>query len=88
MEAGGGGGGRATCPTFEVLHNDRIGSLRIPAGDYVITAKNMSCPSASRQFARFLQSPSGNLPDGWQLRPRRAKFRNPDSGESFRIKRA
>ena len=89
---GGGGGtsgsGRTTCPTFQVLHNDRIGSLRIPAGNYVITAKNMTCPAASKQFARFLQSPSGRLPDGWQLKPRKAKFRNPSTGESFRIKRA
>jgi hypothetical protein len=85
---GGGGSGRTTCPTFQVLHNDRIGSLRIPAGNYVITVKRMSCPAASKQFARFLQSPGGRLPDGWQLKPRKAKFRNPGTGESFRIKRA
>lgn len=84
----GGGGGRQTCPTFQVQHNDRIGSLRIPAGNYVISVKNMSCQGASKQFAAFLQRPSGNLPDGWQLKPRKAKFRNPDTGESFRIKRA
>lgn len=85
---GGGGGGstRTKCPTFQVLHNDRIGSLPIPAGTYLITAKNMSCPSASQQFAKFLQSPSGRLGGGWQLKPRKAKFRNPSTRESFRIK--
>ena len=88
-EGGGGGGGgsnRTKCPTFQVLHNDRIGSLPIPAGNYLITAKNMGCPSASQQFAKFLQSPSGRLGGGWQLKPRKAKFRNPNTGESFRIK--
>lgn len=85
---GGGGGGRTACPTFQVLHNDRIGSLRIPAGNYVISVKSMSCQEASKQFADFLQRPSGDLPDGWQLKPRMAKFRNPSTGESFRIKRA
>lgn len=83
---GGGAGNRTKCPTFKVLHNDRIGSLPIPAGNYLITAKNMSCPSASQQFAKFLQSPNGRLGGGWQLKPRKAKFRNPNTGESFRIK--
>ena len=69
-----------------MLHNDRIGSLPIPAGNYLITAKNMGCPSASQQFAKFLQSPNGRLGGGWQLKPRKAKFRNPNTGESFRIK--
>ena len=86
--SGGGGSGRQTCPTFQVLHNDRIGSLPIPAGNYVITVKRMSCPAASRQFGKFLQSPSGRLGGGWQLKPRKAKFRQPSSGQSFRIKRA
>ena len=71
-----------------MLHNDRIGSLPIPAGNYVITVKRMSCPAASDQFRQFLQKPSGNLGGGWQLKPRKAKFRNPGTGQSFRIKRA
>ena len=57
-----------------------------PGRNYLITAKNMGCPSASQQFAKFLQSPSGRLGGGWQLKPRKAKFRNPNTGESFRIK--
>jgi hypothetical protein len=84
----GGGGGRTVCPSpFRVLHNDRIGELRIPAGNYRITTRRMSCQDASSQFQRFLQFPSGNLPDNWQLRPLKAKFRNPRTRESFRIKR-
>jgi hypothetical protein len=85
---GDGGGGRTVCPgTFSVLHNDRIGQLRVPAGEYRITARRMSCSDASSQFARFLDFPSGNLPKPWQLRPLKAKFRNPRTGESFRVKR-
>ncbi|MGI8462569.1 MAG: hypothetical protein ACR2OC_13210 [Solirubrobacterales bacterium] len=93
--SGGGGtnggadtGGRIVCPgTFRVLNNDRIGSLQIPAGNYRITARRISCQNASSQFTRFLQFPSGNLPDNWKVRSRTAKFRNLGTGESFRIKR-
>lgn len=85
---GGGGGGRTVCPgTFRVLHNDRIGQLQVPAGEYRITTRRMSCSDASDEFARFLDFPSGNLPSPWQLRPLKAKFRNPRTGESFRVKR-
>ena len=85
---GGGGGGRIVCTaTFRVLNNDRIGELRIPAGNYRITVRRMTCQEASDQFRRFLQFPSGNLPDNWKVRPLRAKFRNSQTGESFRIKR-
>jgi hypothetical protein len=87
---GGGedGGGRNVCPApFRVLHNDRIGDLSVPAGSYRITTRRISCADATDQFRRFLQYPGGNLPDNWKVRPLRAKFRNPGTGESFRIKR-
>ncbi len=85
---GGGHGGRVVCPSpFRVLHNDRIGDLRIPAGQYRITTRRISCQDASSQFTRFLQYPSGNLPDNWKVRALKAKFRNSNTGESFRIKR-
>lgn len=85
---GGGGGGRTVCPgTFRVLHNDRIGELQVPAGEYRITTRRMSCSEASSRFRRFLDFPSGNLPNPWQLRPLKAKFRNSRTGESFRVKR-
>ena len=88
MAVADGGGGRTVCPgSFRVLNNDRIGQLNIPAGSYRITARRISCADASNQFRRFLQFPSGNLPDNWKVRPLRAKFRNPGTGASFRIKR-
>jgi hypothetical protein len=69
---GGGGNHPATgtlCPgTFSVLHNDRIGPLRLPAGQYTITLLSigrMSCAQASAKFTRFLQDYDGILPGRW-----------------------
>jgi hypothetical protein len=81
-------GDRVVCPgTFQVLHNDKIGKLELPAGAYRITVRRMSCPDASDKFRRFLNIPSGNLPDNWEVRPNKAKFRNTVNGQSFRVKR-
>jgi hypothetical protein len=69
-----GGGGR--CPgTFTVEHNDRIGALRLRAGRYRIRATGMSCASASRQFAFFLDYDyAGKLPPGWRLNVAKKRF--------------
>jgi len=73
---GGGGGGRhpatgLACPSFfHVLHNDHIGRLRLPAGEYRITLLSLnriSCAQASRYFAQFLQDFDGRLPRPWVL---------------------
>ena len=54
------------CPgTFQVLHNDRVGSLSLPAGPYVITVNNLSCTQASSLFRTFLYQWTGKLPGGW-----------------------
>lgn len=61
----------ATCPSFKVLHNDRIGAAVLPAGSYTITtAATVSCSQASTLFTRFLQDWDGNLPDGWRVIPK------------------
>lgn len=61
----------ASCPSFRVLHNDRIGPAQLPAGNYAIAVDpGINCQSASRLFARFLQDWDGNLPGGWQVRSR------------------
>ena len=92
---GGGGGGRhpdsgRRCPgTFMVLHNDRIGKLRLPRGEYTITLlqlRELSCRQASRNFTRFLNAPSGNLPDPWVLYPGSGSFRRGPNGPGFRVK--
>jgi hypothetical protein len=91
---GGGGthpGHRAQrCPgTFRVLHNDRIGRLRLPAGQYRITVRRpnrLGCSRASNLFRRFLQDVDGRLPGNWRLKPRTATFLRGTSGVGFRVK--
>lgn len=59
----------ATCPSFRVLHNDRIGAVNLPAGNYTITTEptsGLSCAQSSTLLARFLQDWDGNLPGNWR----------------------
>lgn len=92
---GGGGthpskGGK--CPgTFRVQHNDRIGSLRLPGGPYLITAfGSVSCSQASKQFTSFLDNDyTGMLPRPWRLQPTTGTFlRGGGSKNGFRVKPA
>jgi hypothetical protein len=58
----------ASCPTFRVLHNDRIGPASLPAGNYEVKVKaGLSCEEGSKLFARFLQDWDGNLPKPWRV---------------------
>ena len=89
--AGGGSSGDLLCPgTFDVEHNDRIGQLRIPAGEYTITllGGNLTCATAGNFFAAFLKRPRGNLPRRWVLLPQSAEFMRFSSHHGFRIKPA
>lgn len=88
----GGGGGRHPsgrhdkCPTFRVLHNDRIGSVRFPRGTYQMTALGgFTCQKSSSKFASFLQLPEGNLPGRWRLRGRTGTFMRGQSGKGFQV---
>jgi hypothetical protein len=80
----------ATCPSFKVLHNDRIGAAVLPAGTYSVTTdefqdRGISCQEASRLFARFLQDWDGNLPNSWLVRAEgtgKASFGRPAIPES------
>lgn len=88
--AGGGSASAATCPSFKVLHDDRIGAVVLPAGSYEVTTeefqgKGISCQEASRYFARFLQDWDGNLPNGWRALPEgsgKATFERKSFGNS------
>ena len=74
------------CPgEFNVLHNDSIGKLKLPQGPYTISVKRMTCVDASSNFARFLQRPAGDLPDGWKLFARRGKFVQRTQGKAFLV---
>jgi len=64
------GASAAGCPSFQVLHNDRIGPASFPAGSYTITVSpgsGVNCYSASQLFARFLEDYDGILPSGWKV---------------------
>jgi hypothetical protein len=88
----GGGGGRHPsgrhdkCPTFRVLHNDRIGNVRFPRGTYQMTALGgFTCQKSSSKFAAFLELPGGNLPGRWRLRGRTGTFMRGQSGKGFQV---
>jgi hypothetical protein len=78
--------------TFRVLHNDRIGKLRLPAGPYVITilkGSTLSCQSASQLFRQFLGAVNGVLPSPWVVNVTTATFtRGRGAATGFRVKPA
>jgi hypothetical protein len=89
---GGGGSHPATgtrCPaTFDVLHDDRIGALRLPAGQYAITLLaigRLSCAQAADRFTDFLRDWNGKLPGGWIVDPETGTFLR-SAHVGFRVK--
>ena len=95
--SGGGGGGRhpatgISCPGFfDVLHNDRIGKLRLRKGEYRITRLSArrapNCKRAAKLFTRFLQDWDGKLPRPWRLDVQTGTF-SKSLHVGFRVKRA
>lgn len=78
----------STCPaTFQVLHNDKIGSMNLPAGAYTVKVTNLSCAAASKLFANFLQDYDGDLPGGWRGNASARSFSNGRSSFSVSLKR-
>ena len=91
---GGGGGGKhpsnkkwEKCPTFQVLHNDRIDGKRFPAGTYMMTALGgLSCEKASNLFRRFLEEDFDTaLPGRWKLKYSTGTFRRGNKGKGFQV---
>ena len=76
------------CPsTFAVLHDDRIGSLQVPAGNYRITTLDparTTCAGAADAFRRFLEDFDGRLPAPWRLDAATSTFTGA-GGAGFRI---
>jgi hypothetical protein len=79
----------ATCPSFQVLHNDRIGPASFPAGSYEMTVETgLSCKGASQLFARFLEDYDGVLPKPWRIVAEAsgvASFVNGTGGAGFTV---
>jgi hypothetical protein len=80
---GGGGNNyptstlRCSAP-FRVVHNDRIGNLRFPAGSYWVSiykGTGITCPQASQLLASFLQRTDGSLPAPWVINVASGSFR-------------
>ncbi len=92
---GGGGGGHhpigTVCPgTFQVLHNDHIGSFALPKGQYLITllaVGRITCARASSSFTRFLEDYDGVLPRPWFVDPETGSFLRGSRNVGFRVKR-
>ncbi len=82
----------ARCPgTFQVQHNDRIGRLVLPRGQYYIavgTTRPLSCKAAAGYFRQFLNYPDGRLPAPWNVNPAKARFRAGPGGVVFRVQQA
>ncbi len=84
-----------TCPgTFRVLHNDRIGAMKLPAGSYTIklashNTPGLNCKTASHDFAYFLNNDwAGNLPRPWKMNVSAKSFyMNNTPSDGFSVKR-
>jgi hypothetical protein len=93
--SGGGDGGHhpsgTTCPAyFHVLHDDVIGALELPEGEYRLTllaVGRLSCSQAAARFADFLADFDGRLPGRWVLDPQTATFSR-GAHVGFRVKLA
>lgn len=78
----------AACPaTFAVLHDDRVGALALPAGDYTLTVTGIACADAADRLRQFLQDFDGRLPAPWRVDPATAMFTGP-AGQAFSVARA
>jgi len=68
-------------PTFQVLHDDHIGALALPAGTYSLTTfGGLTNAQAAQRFTRFLQDFDGKLPAPWTLDPTTATFTDGAAG--------
>ncbi|MEI6446874.1 MAG: hypothetical protein WCO96_03195 [Actinomycetes bacterium] len=82
-----------TCPgSFQVLHNDRIGALSLPKGNYRITrlssSQKITCPQASAWFAYFLNNDyAGTLPKPWTMNVSAQAFYDGSKTNGFRVQR-
>jgi hypothetical protein len=79
------------CPaTFRVLHNDRTGALRLPAGPYLLVplrGSGLACPDVVTLFQRFLAAGHDRLPSPWVVRRSTGTYTRGRGGDvGFRVK--
>jgi hypothetical protein len=76
-----------TCPaTFQVLHDDHIGTMSLPAGQYAVSVTSLSCGSASKLFAQFLDDYDGLLPFPWTANASKRSFTRGSGPASFSVR--
>ena len=74
------------CPAaFTVLHDDSVGTVKIPAGAYFLRTTRLSCAGASALLGRFLDDFDGILPGGWVTARTGRGFVNGSTGASFSL---
>jgi hypothetical protein len=83
---------RQVCPgTFQVLHNDKVGALSLPAGAYQLTVANpaaIPCAKAAQDLTEFLSDFDGKLRRPWVVNASQSTFqRGMDSRTSFSVAR-
>ena len=68
----------------------RVGFKTSAEANQTSTGVSLGVTEAEESFRDFTfnANVTWRLGGGWQLKPRKAKFRNPSSRQSFRIKRA
>lgn len=88
----GGNSGRSCPGYFRVVHNDSIGSFKVPRGKYRLTLLNsrkLNCRQAVRRFQEFLLDFNGRLPYPWKLNPIQGIFFKSTAGRTgFKVNRA
>jgi hypothetical protein len=78
----------AGCPSFQVLRDDRIGALALPAGPYAVsvgTPATLTCAQAADLFRQFLQDFDGRLPGGWRVDAATSSFSRAGGTQAFSV---
>jgi hypothetical protein len=83
---------RLVCPnTFQVLHNDKVGALSLPAGAYQLTVADpakLPCARAAKDLTEFLSDFDGKLRRPWTVNASQSTFqRGMDGATSFSVAR-
>lgn len=83
-------GSNSDCPLFTVLHDDKVGTLSLPAGVYsvtITTKATLACAAASDLFSQFLQDFDGKLSGGWAPNAASSSFSRSSPKQAFTVKR-
>lgn len=75
--------------TFRILHDDHVGNLVLPRGNYriaILASGRPNCAQASALLTRFLEDFDGQLPGGWRVAGASSTFLRA-SGVGFHVAR-